>query len=506
MLHVSLFIELLRSQPRVTFWFATLAQALVWWLVPSLLYSAPPGDLAAVLALGHEFQLGTWRGPPLAFWLAEIAFRAAGMPGVYLLAQACVVVAYWAVFSLARAVVGVHHAVIAVGLMIGVSAMTLPTPDFGPSVMSMPLAALVVLHFWRALGEGQRSCWFLLAIDIGLLLLTSYAGLILLLLLVAIVVATARGRAALRTVEPWMAGIVVIVTLLPHLIWLDAGGGDGLVAAFLHRWGELSLAADGGGWLRMLALVVLAHAGLLVLVGLSAGWWTRKIDTVPRFARGAVGPFARRLIYLVATIPAFTATVVAAAAGERVSVGALAPHLMMSGLATVVAAGPVIAVHRQRIVGFAWTLLLLVPPAIVIAAIVTLPWVAGVELKVAMPANDMGRFFGENFERRTGRPLTVVAGEPQLAALVAIGAPSRPSVYDHLHPDRTPWVPEAAIVANGAVVIWIAADTAGAPPPDIRARFPDIVPEVPRAFARAVQGRLPLTRIGWGMIRPRATP
>jgi 4-amino-4-deoxy-L-arabinose transferase-like glycosyltransferase len=506
MLHVSLFIELLRSRPRVTFWFVTLAQAFVWWLLPSLFYSAPPGELADILALGREFQLGTWRGPPLAYWMAEIAFRIAGMPGVYLLSQACVVLAYWAVFLLARAVVGIHHAVIAVTLMIGVSAMTLPTPEFGPSVMAMPLTALAVLHFWRAVGEGRRSSWFLLAVTIGLLLLTTYAGLILVAVLLVILLASARGRATLRTVEPWMAGIVVIVTLLPHIIWIDAGGGEGLLAGVLGRWRDIDPAADAVRWLRMLALLALAHAGLLVLVVLSAGWWMRKPDTAPNFTRGVVGPFAHRLVYLVATIPALVATLVAVLAGERVSVGALAPYLMMSGLATVVAAGPVIAVHRQRTVGFAWTLLLLLPPAAMIAAIVTLPWVASVELKVSMPANDMGRFFAESFERRTGRPLAVVAGEPQLAAVVAVGAPSRPSVYDYLRPDRTPWVTEADILANGAIVLWSAADTAGAPPPEIRARFPGIVPELPRAFDRVIQGRLPLTRIGWGMIRPRAAP
>ena len=41
-----------------------------------------------------------------------------------------------------------------------------------------------------------------------------------------------------------------------------------------------------------------------------------------------------------------------------------------------------------------------------------------------------------------------------------------------------------------------------APPPDIKAYFPDLVAEVPRAFERPVQGRLPLLRVGWGVIRP----
>ena len=45
MLHVSLFVELLRSQPRFMVWAAAIAQGALWWLVPVLFYSAPPGDL-----------------------------------------------------------------------------------------------------------------------------------------------------------------------------------------------------------------------------------------------------------------------------------------------------------------------------------------------------------------------------------------------------------------------------------------------------------------------------
>jgi hypothetical protein len=51
-------------------------------------------------------------------------------------------------------------------------------------------------------------------------------------------------------------------------------------------------------------------------------------------------------------------------------------------------------------------------------------------------------------------------------------------------------------------VLWPTTATAGPPPPDIKQRFPDLVPEVPRAFARPVQGLLPLKRVGWGVIRP----
>ena len=138
MLYVSIFVELLRSRPALAIWVAALAQAALWTLVPLLFYSGPPGDLPNVLAVGHEFQLGTYLGPPLAFWLADLAFEVAGLFGVYALSQVCVVVTYWAVFALGRSIVGAQHAAMAVLLMVGVSAFTVPTPDFGPVVLTMP--------------------------------------------------------------------------------------------------------------------------------------------------------------------------------------------------------------------------------------------------------------------------------------------------------------------------------------------------------------------------------
>jgi hypothetical protein len=56
---------------------------------------------------------------------------------------------------------------------------------------------------------------------------------------------------------------------------------------------------------------------------------------------------------------------------------------------------------------------------------------------------------------------------------------------------------------KGAILVWTATDAAGTPPAWLRARFPDLVVEVPRSFDRSVQGRLPLLRVGWAVIRPR---
>ena len=99
-------------------------------------------------------------------------------------------------FALGRRIVGTRHAVLAVLLMVGIAAFTVPSPDFGPAVLAAPLWALALLHYWRAVGEGERGYWFLLALDLGLLLLASYVGLILIALLVLFtLVSAARARA-----------------------------------------------------------------------------------------------------------------------------------------------------------------------------------------------------------------------------------------------------------------------------------------------------------------------
>ena len=78
MFRVSLILEALRARPGLMFAVAALAQGALWTLVPSLIYTAPPGDVPLVLAIGKEWQLGSPYGPPLANWLADVSFRLAG--------------------------------------------------------------------------------------------------------------------------------------------------------------------------------------------------------------------------------------------------------------------------------------------------------------------------------------------------------------------------------------------------------------------------------------------
>ena len=175
------FVELLRSRPRA----AVLgrragAGACCGRWFPRCSIRRRRATCRCVLAVGHEFQLGTYLGPPLAFWLAELAFRSpAALFGVYLLSQVCVVVTYWAVFALGRS--HRRRAACRAGGAADGRRRGLHGADAGIRAGRCWRCrcgrSFCCITGGRSARNGADTGW-LLAIEIGLLLLTTYAGLI----------------------------------------------------------------------------------------------------------------------------------------------------------------------------------------------------------------------------------------------------------------------------------------------------------------------------------------
>ena len=497
----SLVVELIRARPRLVVWLVVLLQAALWLILPMLLYRSPPGDVAAVLAFGREYQVGTSLGPPLAFWLADIAFRAVGnhVFGVYLLAQICAVVTFWAFYQLARAIVGAQQAVLAVLLSMTVVAFSSPGVEFGPLVLARPLWALLLLHSWQLIGQKRRSAWFAWSIEAGLLLLTTSAAIAMLLLLVGFVVATARGRRVLMSLDPLYAVLVIVVLALPYLIWLIRA--DALAMPSWPALSDLGARALQWGWL--LGGLVLAMSAIVLLVILNSGWFVRNADEAPIIYRPPIDPLARDFVYFFAIAPALLGSLFGGLFNLERVVGGAAVALLMSGLAVIVATGDLVFLRRQRLLRTVWAAALVAPAVAVIVTTFFLPWTGGTEVPTSLPAKAIAHFFGDSYERRTNQRLRAVAGDPQLASFIAMNS-GRPHLLLDATPERTPWLSVAKFSETGGVVVWRASDTSGTPPPDIAQRFPGLVPEVPRAFEWLVNGRQPLLRIGWAIVRPKA--
>jgi len=496
----SLIIELIRARPRLVVWIVVLLQAALWLLVPLMFYRGPPGELATVLAFGREYQVGTDLGPPLAFWLADIAFRAAGdhMFGVYVLAQICSVTTFWILYHFARTIVGGQQAVLAVLLTITIAAFGSPGAEFGPAVLARPLWALLLMHSWQLIGQNRRNVWFAWSIEAGLLLLTTSAGIVLLLLIAAFAVATERRRRTLLSFDPLFALLVIVVLALPYLIWVIRAEALGLPPLP----GIADLGARALNWVWLLVSLGLAMLGMLLLVLLNSGWFGRRTEEAPIIYRPPVEPLARDFVYFFAIAPALAGSLISGLFGLDHVVGGSGVVLLMSGLAVIVATGDLIQLRRQRMLRLIWAAAVVAPALSVTLTTLFVPWTGSSEVATSLPASSIARFFGDSFERRTNQRLRAVTGDAQLASLVALDA-ARPHLYLEATPERTPWLTLARFNEIGGVVVWRASDTAGTPPAEIAQKFPGLVPEVPRAFEWLVTGRQPLLRIGWAIVRPK---
>ncbi|KJC41464.1 hypothetical protein UP09_20420 [Bradyrhizobium sp. LTSP885] len=496
----SLDVELIRARPRLVVWIVVLAQAAIWLLLPLIFYGSPPGDLAGVLAFGREYQVGTDMGPPLSFWLADIAFRAAGnhVFGVYLLAQICAVATFIAFYRLARAIVGGPQAVLAVLLSMTVVVFSSPSVEFGPLILARPLWALLLLHSWQLIGQNRRSAWFAWSIDCGLLLLTTPAAIGMILLVAGFAVATPRGRRMLMSVDPLYAVLVILVLALPYLIWLIRAD----VLALPPLPAIAALGARAARWGVVLGGLIVATAAVVLLAILNSRGFAREAEDAPIIYRPPVGPLARQFVYVFAFAPAIAGSFVAGLFNLDRVFGGAGVVLLMSGLAVVVAAGDLIPLRRQRLLRTVWAFAVAAPAVVALAAALFLPWTSTTEASTSLPAAAIGRFFDDSYERRTNQRLRAVAGDPELAGLIAMQA-RRPHLLLDATPHRTPWLSIAKFNETGGVVVWRAQDTAGTPPADIAQRFPGLAPEVPRAFDRLVNGRQPVLRIGWGIVRPK---
>ncbi len=255
-------------------------------------------------------------------------------------------------------------------------------------------------------------------------------------------------------------------------------------------------------WAALLGGLLLAASGILLLVVLNSGWFSRNPEETPIIYRPPVDPLARDFVYFFAIGPVLAGSLISGLFNlDRVAGGA-GIALMMSGLAVIVAAGDLIHLRRQQILRTVWAAAVLAPALAVIATTLFLPWTGGTEVATSLPARAIAHYFGDSFERRTNQRLRAVAGDPQLAALISLDA-GRPRLFLDSTPERTPWLTLAKFNETGGVVVWRASDTSGTPPPELAKRFPGLVPEVPRAFEWLVTGRQPLLRIGWAIVRPK---
>jgi 4-amino-4-deoxy-L-arabinose transferase-like glycosyltransferase len=194
------------------------------WSVAGFLHNAPPLDIPEQLVWGSQWVLGTQKLPPLSSWMLEAAWQIGGMYGISMLAAGVSCTTYLLVFALGSRLMPVAQAGAGALLLSGVYYFSWPVPEFNHAMLQIPLWAAFFLVFHICLeSRGRRpalAAWSALGAIFALALWAKYSSVLLGVTAGLWLLASAKGRAHLRTPGPWLGAAVAMIVIAPHLVWL----------------------------------------------------------------------------------------------------------------------------------------------------------------------------------------------------------------------------------------------------------------------------------------------
>lgn len=469
-----------------------LLQLLIWTVVPYLFSISLPLDVVSDgISWGHEWQWGYFKHPPMQAWLNESFFVVLGDLGPFLLSQLTVVATYLMIFALGRKMMPDRQALIGTLLLGSVYYFSIPTPEFNNNVAQLPLWALAEYSYYQALNTSRLRWWALLGVATGLGGLTKYAMIVLIFAIIAHALSSHRTRKVFGELGPYLAIIVSIVIVSPHIVWLVKNNFPTFTYA-AHRAGKnrgiVDLLFDPLRFIisqlvtNLLCLIVAATIGLLRPVSLSS--WR---DDNFRF-----------LIFLGLGPCIITAALsLMSGFGLRDMWGM--PMWDLTGLLVVYAMKsrwPMVSM--RALYGWIAALFLILPFSYVLATSWGPEW-EGVPTRTEWPDREMARTFSTEWEAHVHAPLKIVAGNGWLAGLIAMRMTPRPSVFINASFRKSPWITKARLKHEGALIVW-RIRKATSPPSDLDLKGLHVMGQ--KTFAWPREPSTPPLKVGWGILPP----
>jgi 4-amino-4-deoxy-L-arabinose transferase-like glycosyltransferase len=508
-----------------------LSRTLLWTLVATLTQHAPPLDTVEWLCWGHEWQLGYYKHPPLAAWVAEIAFHLTpgSFFGIYLAGYVAIAVALWCVWRLARRMLPPREALAATVCLDGLVFFHQGAAEFNNQVLLIAFWALAIFLFHRALTADRWRDWIGTGIALGLTLLCKYSAVFLIVPLLGLWLW--RDHSVRRLSRPGVVALAAAMVFLPHFVWLcrhdfqtlryAAERAQGETAAYDHRLSAVTFVLSQG--LRLLPVA-------MVLMPLLRGraedrrmGRMRRMSPIRliRLIRPILSSPNRTFVAIVVLAPLALHLIASLALGVTLRDIWGAPLWAFVGLLAILFLETDTTERAWRRMGLAWAGVTALTLAVVLAGNLA-GGCLGKPYRIHYPGAQLSAELTGRWQQRFGTPVPIVAGDWWLAGLVCCHAPHRPSLYASLEPAAfgmdpytrpgdprryaspdlrtSPWTGDADLCTRGGLLVWDA-DCYGEDIPEwLRERFPDALPQPALNLKCAAGG--PMLHVGWAMIAP----
>lgn len=466
-------VRLIQQRPGLAVIGLATVHLVLWTLFPTLFLKAAPLDVVEGYFWGHEWQLGYHKHPPLAPWLLEaFLWLGRGPWTAYLLSQISVVIGFWALWSLARPMVGGPAAALSVLALELVFYTTFPTLEFNPNVLQIPLWSLAILHFHRALITARWRFFLLLGVWMGLLIYTKYSALILALAFILVVLATEKGRAALKAPKLYVGAALALLIAAPHFQWIVSSDYLPFTYALAQRTAE-DMATRLYYPFNFLAAQIACHAVLFLVAGFLWVGNRRGAERCPEITVRTPSDFDRTFVFIMALAPLGVSIVLCFVMGIEFLTMWGMPMFGLSGLALVLWARHSFKLWLGSRLATAYLLLVFGLPIAISIGLAVTPVFTDRANRTMWPATDHARIVTEEWHKITQSPLEVVAGDIWAAGIVGLYSPDRPSVLIEGDFRRSPWIDADRLGATGFAIVWRVRWGIEEPPGWVKKDYPD---------------------------------
>jgi hypothetical protein len=244
-----------------------------------------------------------------------------------------------------------------------------------------------------------------------------------------------------------MALIACGLIIAPHVAWL-----------YHNHFPTISYAASRAGQTHGVAFRLLAPLRFLL---------TQLVDVSPALLVAAVAGFlarecirqfspddSLRFLWLFTIGPALLTALLSLVSGLGLRDMWGAPMWDLAGLLIVYACRPRWAKVRWTRLAICIGAAFILQPLAYVVSTSIVPTLQGKPSRTQWPDHALAKTFDKAYFGETGRPLRIVAADGWLGGLIAMGDPSRPSVYTDANMQESPWITPARLAREGALVLW----------------------------------------------------
>jgi len=388
-------------------------------------------DAAEAYAWGQTLHGGYGRHPPMTGWIAHIwysVFPAADWAS-YALSRVMTFVTLAALYFIARRVAGPRRASLVVLVMMLYPLFHTKGERFNNYQVLLALLPVLVLAFLIAYEKRNMLWGALLGLAAAACTLTIYSGLIGVAAIGLAALVHPKRRGFLRSPAPWVAAIVYLIALTPHIIWLVKWNYPTL------QWAT-SLAKQPGSVLHTLEYLGhhFALVAIPVVIGAALLWpWRHRAR---EFARCEPDAF---LVLVISTALVFTPPLAALIMGSYLRLDWGNPLFFLVPLTLML----LIPLHvtmrgvaRAGIAATAFTLILLIAAPIYPWVNYRLRPVGGAHAPYHETAQELTKVWRDRFHT----PLPIVVGGYEVAAYVVFYSGDHPKMYADFDPALSPWI------------------------------------------------------------------